>query len=51
MLLIAEMKESSSAICSVLHQLPLKAIKDRADQLQIPLYFSGNIFFMEINSY
>ena len=42
MLMIAEMKESSSSMCSVLHQLPLKAIKDRADQLQIPLYFSGN---------
>ena len=43
MLMIAEMKESSSSLCSVLHELPLKAIKDRADQLQIPLYFSGNI--------
>ena len=42
MLLIAEMKESSSAISAVLHQLPLKAIKDRADALKIPLYFSGN---------
>ena len=43
MLLIAEMKESSSAISDVLNQLPLKAIKDRADALKIPLYFSGNL--------
>ena len=42
MLLIAELKESTAAINAILEKLPLKAIRDRANQLKIPLLFSGN---------
>lgn len=41
LLLISEMKESTSSINAVLKELPLEAIKTRADQLGIPLIFSG----------
>ena len=41
LLLIAEMKESTTSIQAVLEHLPLKEIKKRADDLKVPLIFSG----------
>ena len=41
LLLIAEMKESITSIQAVLERLPLREIRKRADDLKVPLIFSG----------
>ena len=40
----AEMKESVDGLKAALSELPLREIKERANQLNVPMIISGNFY-------